>query len=456
MLRLDAERFGTAEYYEATQDGERPRARRRLAWYGIGVALAIAILYVHPTPAADAVPGLGQPARGRPRRARLRLAGVGIAVAFATLRYHRIRFPDAASYPGALLNSLATAFIDEVAFRGALFGLLLVDRPRPDASRTSSRRCVYALTTRLGAPGSRPLPAGPRPGIGPRRRLADGHRRAGSPRRSSATRSPASRSSCAPATPARRSRAAARSRRSRSAAAPPEGWRVIGRGSRRHGARDRASAGPRAPAAAAAGRAVRPHPVLRLALPVLRLRGLRRRRGPRPDARIEAFLRRSDVELDLRADALERGGPGAGRPPLETLYLGGGTPSLLPAEALAAAARRSSATRFGLAAGRRGHPRGQSRARRARRPAALGARPGVTRLSLGAQSMDDGELRAPRPAPSAARRRRRRRRGARGRHRIGQPRPALRRARRARSATWIDDARRGARARARTTSRSTP
>ena len=40
MLRLDAERFGTAEYYEASQDGERPRVRRRLAWYGIGVALA--------------------------------------------------------------------------------------------------------------------------------------------------------------------------------------------------------------------------------------------------------------------------------------------------------------------------------------------------------------------------------------------------------------------------------
>ena len=30
MLRLDAERFGTAEYYESTRDGERPRARRRL------------------------------------------------------------------------------------------------------------------------------------------------------------------------------------------------------------------------------------------------------------------------------------------------------------------------------------------------------------------------------------------------------------------------------------------
>ena len=25
MLRLDAEKFGTAEYYEATRDGEQPR-----------------------------------------------------------------------------------------------------------------------------------------------------------------------------------------------------------------------------------------------------------------------------------------------------------------------------------------------------------------------------------------------------------------------------------------------
>ena len=35
----DAERFGTAEYYEATRDGEQPRVRRRLAWYGTGAAL---------------------------------------------------------------------------------------------------------------------------------------------------------------------------------------------------------------------------------------------------------------------------------------------------------------------------------------------------------------------------------------------------------------------------------
>ena len=53
LLRLDAERFGTAEYYESTRDGERPRVRRRLAWYGLGTALVIAIAYIHPSPQGD-------------------------------------------------------------------------------------------------------------------------------------------------------------------------------------------------------------------------------------------------------------------------------------------------------------------------------------------------------------------------------------------------------------------
>ena len=54
-------------------------------------------------------------------------------------------------------------------------------------------------------------------------------------------------------------------------------------------------------------------------------------RGPR--ARIEAFAGALLTELRLRADAADRtfGPPGsAARPPLETLYLGGGTPTLLP------------------------------------------------------------------------------------------------------------------------------
>ena len=38
LLRLDAQRFGTAEYFESVQDMERHQVRRRLTWYGLGIA----------------------------------------------------------------------------------------------------------------------------------------------------------------------------------------------------------------------------------------------------------------------------------------------------------------------------------------------------------------------------------------------------------------------------------
>ena len=75
-----------------------------------------------------------------------------IAVAFATYRYHRIRFPDDRSYPGALLNSTATAFIDEATFRGAFLGMMLVGGIDPTVANFT-QAIVYTLTTRLGAPG---------------------------------------------------------------------------------------------------------------------------------------------------------------------------------------------------------------------------------------------------------------------------------------------------------------
>ncbi len=114
-------------------------------------------------------------------------------------------------------------------------------------------------------------------------------------------------------------------------------------------------------------------------------------RGPRN--RIEAVLGALETEIGLRADALdgEFGGPGeVGRPPLDSLYVGGGTPSLIDAAALARLVdlvRR----RFGLAADaevtieanpgpdERGDPSAQRQA-------------GITRISFGAQSLDPGEL----------------------------------------------------------------
>ena len=152
MLRLDAEKFGTAEYYEATRDGERPRIRRRLAWYGLGVGIAVAMMLIHPTPQRDLYLGTGDRLGAVFGGLAYGLLGIAVAVGFATYRYHRIRFPDAWSYPGALLNSTATAFIDEVTFRGAFFGLLLAGGMNPTTANLT-QAIVYTLTTRLGAPG---------------------------------------------------------------------------------------------------------------------------------------------------------------------------------------------------------------------------------------------------------------------------------------------------------------
>ena len=152
MLRLDSERFGTAEYYEATRDGERPSILNRLAWYLLGLALAAALLLIHPSPQTDFFLGTGDRAQSVAYGLAYGLIGTAQALIYAFLRYHRIRFPEVRSYPGALLNATVTAFIDEVAFRGALFGLLLLTGLDPTLANII-QTILYTLTTRLGAPG---------------------------------------------------------------------------------------------------------------------------------------------------------------------------------------------------------------------------------------------------------------------------------------------------------------
>lgn len=111
-------------------------------------------------------------------------------------------------------------------------------------------------------------------------------------------------------------------------------------------------------------------------------------RGPRN--RMSQFLDAVLAEIDLRGAALDDRF-GADRPALESVYLGGGTPSLLPAddiERLLARVRE----RFGIAdlaeITLEANPGPDERGD----PAAL-RRAGVTRISFGAQSLDDGELR---------------------------------------------------------------
>jgi membrane protease YdiL (CAAX protease family) len=151
MLRLEASRFSAAEYDDAV-DGRAPSFRRRIAWYAIGLALVAAIYLVHPSPSTDLALGPGD--RGKSIFLGLLYGAVGTAIAMgvALYRYRRLRFPDVWSYPGALLNSVITAIIDEVAFRGAVLGaLLLTGLDAPAAIIIQA--IVYALATRLGAPG---------------------------------------------------------------------------------------------------------------------------------------------------------------------------------------------------------------------------------------------------------------------------------------------------------------
>jgi membrane protease YdiL (CAAX protease family) len=151
MLRLEAERFNAAEYDEA-KDGRPPSFRRRIAWYGVGFAIIAAILFIHPAPRDEFFIGAGDRWLTLVYGFAYAAIGTGLALGIAFYRYRRIRFPDVWSYPGALINAVSTALVDEVAFRGAIFGLLLMTDMNPSAAN-AIQALLYALATRLGAPG---------------------------------------------------------------------------------------------------------------------------------------------------------------------------------------------------------------------------------------------------------------------------------------------------------------
>lgn len=153
FLRLESDRFGAAEYDEPGR--RRGGFRTRLSWYVIGLALLAAIYYVHPAPHDVLYLLVGRPTDVLLFGALLALLGVAQAAAFAWFRYGYFRLPPSAAYPGAAINSIATAVIDEVAFRGALLGTL-VAMGLPDAGAILVATLAYAIATRLAAPGRHP------------------------------------------------------------------------------------------------------------------------------------------------------------------------------------------------------------------------------------------------------------------------------------------------------------
>jgi oxygen-independent coproporphyrinogen-3 oxidase len=106
-------------------------------------------------------------------------------------------------------------------------------------------------------------------------------------------------------------------------------------------------------------------------------------RGPK--ARVDAFVEALLAEIDLRADAADASF-GSRRAPLGSVYLGGGTPTLLPSASIAAILDRVR-SRFGIADDAEVTIEANP-GRDERGDAMTLASSGVNRVSLGAQSFD--------------------------------------------------------------------
>jgi membrane protease YdiL (CAAX protease family) len=152
-LRVDARRFGAADFDDEAVLGGWGAWLRRISWYGIGVLLVLAVYFLFPQPESVLHLRLGEP-RGLALLAGIGLAllGGGGALAYAWWRFGGISLPAARAYPVGLTNAALTALVDEAAFRGILLGLLLFSN-WPPLYAVAFQAAAYALTTRLGGTG---------------------------------------------------------------------------------------------------------------------------------------------------------------------------------------------------------------------------------------------------------------------------------------------------------------
>ncbi len=155
LLRLDAYRFGTAEYLGEAIGTPLAISRRRLAWYLLGLSFSVLIVVLHP----DAQGELGLHFGDDPA---VLLAGLGygaIGVAQAAgvglWRNGTLELPEARALPWGITDAVLTALLDEIAFRGVLLGFLLAAGLDPVPAIVIAA-IVYALATRTGAPGRDP------------------------------------------------------------------------------------------------------------------------------------------------------------------------------------------------------------------------------------------------------------------------------------------------------------
>jgi hypothetical protein len=146
FLRLEAEKFGAAEFDEPGRRKTGPWTR--VSWYVIGLALLTVIYVVHPSSHGVLLLVPGRKLDVLAFGAILALIGLGQAAAFARYNYGYLRLPAGPAYPGAALNSVVTAVIDEAAFRGALLGTLVAIGV-PGVLAVLFSTLAYVLATRL-------------------------------------------------------------------------------------------------------------------------------------------------------------------------------------------------------------------------------------------------------------------------------------------------------------------
>jgi hypothetical protein len=153
LLRLDARRFGVAEYATRDEYGDMPPLLPRLAWYVVGVILVVAVYVVFP---GDPTSELGLTTGDRTAAVLMGLGagviGIAQAVALAYGRFGGLRPPGWRAYPGGIVNSLGTALVDEATFRGIVLGLLLATGIGPIPS-VVIQALAYVLATRVGRSG---------------------------------------------------------------------------------------------------------------------------------------------------------------------------------------------------------------------------------------------------------------------------------------------------------------
>jgi hypothetical protein len=158
LLRFDAARFGVAEYDDSGRNHGWRAWVRRLAWFVLGIAIVLLVYWLYPQPISvlhlDIGGSSGGADRGRAMSYGLVIGAAGILMAavYAWGRYGGIRLPAPGAYPGAFVNSIGTAIVDEATFRGILLGLLL-QVGLGDWVAIVIAAVVYGVATRLTARG---------------------------------------------------------------------------------------------------------------------------------------------------------------------------------------------------------------------------------------------------------------------------------------------------------------